>query len=90
MNDLPLITVGVACFNACDTIERAVQSARTQIWKNLDILIVDDGSTDGSFELIVRLAKEDGRVRVIRNDENAGIGSVRNTIIDRANDRRRR
>lgn len=85
MKDLPLITVGVACFNACDTIERAVRSGCAQIWKNLEILIVDDASTDGSLELIGRLAKEDGRVRVIRNQENEGIGSVRNTIIDHAN-----
>lgn len=85
MSDLPLITVGVACFNACDTIERAVQSGCAQIWENLEILIVDDGSTDGSLELIERLAKEDDRVRVVRNQENAGIGSVRNTIVDHAN-----
>lgn len=85
MNDFPLITVGVACFNGCDTIERAIQSACGQIWKNLEILIVDDASTDGSIELIERLAKEDDRIRVIRNQENAGIGSVRNTIIDHAN-----
>ena len=48
-NTQPLITVGITCFNAEDTIARAVTSAFKQNWPNLEIVIVDDCSSDSSM-----------------------------------------
>ena len=42
----PLVTIGIACYNAADTIARAIDSALAQDWPNVEVLIVDDVSTD--------------------------------------------
>ena len=44
----PLITIGITCFNAEKTIERALLSAINQDWPNFEIIVVDDASTDSS------------------------------------------
>ena len=53
----PLTTVGITCFNAEGTIERAIGSALAQTWPNLEILIVDDCSTDSSAEIAAQTIK---------------------------------
>jgi glycosyltransferase involved in cell wall biosynthesis len=45
----PLITIPITCYNGEDTIQRAVESALNQTWRRREIVIVDDGSTDGSL-----------------------------------------
>lgn len=84
MADFPLITIGIACFNSNDTIERAVRSARAQTWPNMEIVIVDDGSTDGSPDILGRLAANDDRVRIYIHDINRGVAAARNTILKHA------
>ena len=51
-NNIPLITIGITCFNASDTIERALKSAFSQDWENYEVIVIDDCSTDGTRELI--------------------------------------
>ena len=52
---MELVSILITCFNAKDTIERTVKSALMQDWENIEIIIVDDCSKDGSFELLERL-----------------------------------
>lgn len=78
----PRITVGLTCFNASQTIERALRSALAQAWPNLEVVVVDDASKDGSWEIIDRIAKEDVRVRAVRHAVNGGAAAARNTILD--------
>jgi glycosyltransferase involved in cell wall biosynthesis len=52
MNDLPLISVIIPVFNASDFISAAIESVLSQTWKNREIIIVDDGSTDRSLEVV--------------------------------------
>lgn len=80
----PLVTAGLTCYNAVDTVERAVESARSQDWPNLEIVIVDDCSTDGSFEFLVELAAKVENMRLIRHSYNMGVGAARNTLVKEA------
>lgn len=81
---LPRITAGITCHNAAPTIARAVASACAQDWPELEIVIVDDGSTDGSAALLQALAARDRRIRLICQAENRGAASARNAILQSA------
>lgn len=82
---IPLITIGITCFNASDTILRAIQSAIHQDWDNKEILIVDDCSTDESIKIIEKIAHETPMISFIMHTENKGPAGSRQTIIDNAN-----
>ena len=51
-SDAPLITIGVTCFDAASTIRRVVLSAVLQDWPNTEIIVVDDCSTDNSWQIL--------------------------------------
>ncbi|MDO4294016.1 MAG: glycosyltransferase family 2 protein [Eubacteriales bacterium] len=78
-----LISVIVPVYNILDCLERCVDSIRRQTWENLEILLVDDGSDDGTGALCDRLAAEDRRIRVFHK-ENGGSSSARNLGIRKA------
>jgi glycosyltransferase involved in cell wall biosynthesis len=80
--DLPLVSIGVSCYNAEDSIGRAVASAVGQDWPNFEIVVVDDGSSDRSWEIIEDAAKQDTRIQIIRHPENRGYAGALNTIIE--------
>ncbi len=79
----PLLTIIVPVYNILEYLPRCVHSITAQTYKNLEILLVDDGSTDGTGELCDELAKEDARIRVIHK-ENGGSSSARNLAIEQA------
>ncbi|NQZ13990.1 MAG: glycosyltransferase family 2 protein [Alphaproteobacteria bacterium] len=83
-NNAPLITIAFTCFNAADTIKRAVESAQKQTWDNKEILIVDDGSSDNSVEILHNLAAENENVRVVEHEVNKGTATARNTLAQNA------
>lgn len=83
MNETPLITVIVPVYNILDCLPRCVHSITAQTYENLEILLVDDGSTDGTGELCDRLCDEDSRIRVFHK-ENGGSSSARNVGLDHA------
>ncbi|MEI7702121.1 MAG: glycosyltransferase family 2 protein [Planctomycetia bacterium] len=76
-NMLPLISVIVTCYNQEKFIQNAVESVLSQSWSALECIIVDDGSTDGSREVIQTLKNADSRVRVVLQD-NQGVSAARN------------
>lgn len=78
---MPLVSVIVAAYNVERYLEKCVESLRNQTWKELEILLIDDGSTDKSGEICDRLARADARIRVIHK-KNGGIADVRNLGID--------
>ena len=63
LTESPLISIGITCFNAESTIERAIKSALAQDWPKVEIIVVDDCSTDRSWEELARLSLYDPRVR---------------------------
>lgn len=78
-----LISVIVAAYNIADYIERGVNSIRCQTYQNLEIIVVDDGSTDATGDICDNLALKDARVQVIHK-ENGGPAQARNVGIARA------
>lgn len=83
MTDLPLISVIVPVYRVEKYLDHCIRSITEQTYSNLEILLVDDGSTDGSGEICDRWAARDSRVRVFHK-ENAGAGAARNTALDAA------
>ena len=78
---LPLISIIVPVYNVKDYVEKCLDSICGQSYTNLEIVVVDDGSTDGSGELCDAYALKDQRVKVIHRD-NRGVSTVRNEGLD--------
>ena len=76
-----LISVIVPVYNVRPYLKRCIDSIIAQTYSNLEILLVDDGSTDGSGELCDAYARQDARVQVIHK-KNAGQAAARNDAID--------
>ena len=86
--DAPDVSVVVICFNDRANLPRALRSVLDQTLRNLEVLVVDDASTDGSADVADELAREDGRITVVRLTENSGgCSRPRNTGMDRARGR---
>ncbi len=75
----PLVSVAVSTFNRAHLIERAIRSALAQTFGDIELLVVDDGSTDRTPEVLARIG--DPRLRIARHDRNQGVGRTRNTAI---------
>jgi glycosyltransferase involved in cell wall biosynthesis len=80
----PLITVGITCYNAENTIGRAIESALSQDWSNFEIVIVNDCSKDNSQAIINKKAEKDNRIRFFIHDHNKGCAVARNLICHEA------
>ncbi|WP_226783021.1 glycosyltransferase family 2 protein [Oceaniglobus trochenteri] len=80
----PKITVIMAAWNARDTIGRSIRSILGQSWRNLELIVVDDASTDTTPALLARIAAEDDRLHVLRNAVNVGPYVSRNIALKRA------
>lgn len=70
---MPQVSVLIPCHNAAPWLEDAVDSVRTQTFRDMEILVYDDGSTDGSQRIAERLALSDRRVIVMGEATNRGI-----------------
>ena len=73
----PLVSIIVPTFNRAYCLPRTLQSALDQTHKDIEVLVVDDGSSDETGEIVRRLAKVDKRVKYIVK-ENGGVASARN------------
>ncbi len=83
MENKPLISVIVPVYNILDLLPRCVHSITAQTFRDIEVILVDDGSTDGTGALCDELAKEDVRIRVFHK-ENGGSSSARNLAIANA------
>lgn len=82
VTELPLITVVVPCFNHGKYLREAVESLLAQTYKNLEIIVVNDGSTDNTQMVGAMLSALDRRVKFINFDKNVGKWHCLNTAIE--------
>jgi glycosyltransferase involved in cell wall biosynthesis len=75
-----LVSVIVAAYNAAEYLEATCRSALSQTYAPLEVIVVDDGSTDGTAAIVERLASADPRVKLIRQ-RNLGVAAARNAAI---------
>lgn len=80
---MPIISVIMPVYNAEKSLDTCLQSIVEQSVGDLEIICVDDGSTDGSYEKLVGWRKKDGRIKVLRQ-ENKGGGTARNLGLAKA------
>ena len=78
------VSVIMPLYNAKDYVKLTVDSILNQTLKNIEVVIVDDCSTDGSLDLCRELYGHDARVRTLRQPQNMGPGAARNTGIREA------
>jgi len=79
-----LISIIMPTYNSAQTIGASIVSATTQSYENIELIIIDDGSTDQTSEICNNYAKADARIRYIVQD-NSGVSAARNTGIKMAN-----
>ncbi|WP_263576722.1 glycosyltransferase family 2 protein [Acinetobacter pseudolwoffii] len=84
MSKLYLVTIYVTTFNRLSLLKRALDSVRMQTYKNIEILIVDDCSTDGTQKFLQEISQQDSRIKVFLKDKNGGACESRNIAIQNA------
>lgn len=77
------LSIIIPVYNAAKYLPRCIDSILNQTYPSFELILVDDGSSDGSSEICNEYAKRDARVRVIRQ-ENRGVAAARNTGLDAA------
>ena len=80
----PKVTVIIPAYNAEKYLVKAIDSVRKQTLAELEILIIDDGSTDKTPLILQQKKMEDNRIEVITHPKNLGLGEARNTGIQKA------
>ena len=82
MIDKPLVSVLIAAHNAEDFIASSVNSIREQTWDNLEIIICDDCSKDGTWDILKELEKQDSRIILLKNEVNSLAAFSRNRCLE--------
>lgn len=83
MKNKPLVSIFMPTFNRKDLLEKSLESAINQTYTNLEILISDNHSTDGTEELCKEYLKKDNRIKYFRHSENIGMTDNHNFIIEK-------
>lgn len=78
-----LVSVVIPVYNRIDTIEKAVESIRRQTCKNVEIIIIDDGSADGTYNILKKLEKTENSIRIF-TQEHKGANAARNLGIEKS------
>jgi len=82
--EAPLVSVVMPVYNTARFLPEAIQSILDQTHEHLELLIIDDGSADGSWDIIQRYARADSRIVAVRNETNVGVVRSRNTGVELA------
>ncbi len=83
MNKQPLFTLGIASYNYADYMKKLLDSIKNQSFKDYEILVSDDCSTDNSVEMVHQFAKENPqiKIRLITSEKNEGLVANKNKLI---------
>lgn len=77
----PVVSVVMTSYNSSATIGYAIRSILGQTYSNIELLVVDDCSTDDTRDILARLASQDARVKVLHNERNLGTYGAKNRAI---------
>lgn len=80
----PLVSIIMPCYNAERYVAQSIESVLAQTYRNWELLITDDGSTDKSVEVVSKYCTKDDRINILVPDEHQGIARTRNMSIARA------
>ena len=81
---MDLISVIIPVYNTKKYLEQCIKSTLSQTYDNIEIILVDDGSTDGSGDICDKYAMENSNIQVVHK-LNAGLGMARNTGLELVN-----
>jgi len=81
-NNNPKISVIIPTYNRAQVLSRAIQSVLKQTFNDFELIIVDDGSSDNTDEIVKEYIKKDNRIKYIKHDVNKGGNKARNTGIN--------
>ncbi len=76
--ELPLVSICIPTYNRAALVQEAVASVLAQTWREFELIVVDDGSTDDTTEALAAYAS---RIRLIRRESRGGVSAARNTGI---------
>jgi len=80
----PIVSVVVATYNREKYVKKAIESVLSQTYKNIELIIIDDGSTDKTPEIIFEFLKKDQRIIILKNEINLGLTKSLNKAIGSA------
>jgi glycosyltransferase involved in cell wall biosynthesis len=81
--DKALVSVIIPAFNAAESIRQTLDSVLAQTYSKIEVIVVDDGSSDATSTIVKEFAAKDARIRLVQQS-NAGVGAARNTGIRKA------
>jgi glycosyltransferase involved in cell wall biosynthesis len=80
--NVPLISIITPCYNSAPFISQTIESVLAQTYQNWEMIIVDDGSTDNSYDIILAYTQQDTRIRIYQMEQNTGAAVCRNKAIE--------
>lgn len=79
-----MVSIVISVFNVAPYVEKCINSCLKQTYKDIELIVVEDCSTDNSLQLVEELSKTDERIRIIRHEVNEGAGKSRKDGIESA------
>lgn len=83
----PTVSIIMSVYNSEAFLEEAVQSVQSQTLEDWELIAMDDGSSDSSFQCLEKMAAEDSRIRLFKMPQNSGAGAARDAAIRQARSR---
>lgn len=80
-----LVSIIMPAYNCADYIVESIRSVQSQTYRNWELIIADDKSTDGTVDIVRVMAEDDNRIRLLETDRNLGPAAARNRAMDVAN-----
>lgn len=78
MESQPLVSVIMPAYNAEKYIQKSIQSIIDQLYNNWELLVIDDGSTDNTQQIVIGFSGKDDRIKLFKNENNKGLVQARN------------
>ncbi|HOJ48978.1 MAG TPA: glycosyltransferase family 2 protein, partial [Bacillota bacterium] len=71
--DCPFVSVVMPAYNASKYIGQAIESVLNQTYVNFELIVIDDCSTDNTYDIIKKYSETDSRIKVVKNKINSGV-----------------